>query len=171
MAKPAKFVSAPRSVSPGVAAFRRTVILCVLAGWMFVIASLIGFAPADPPSHLVWPPNEPVSNWCGPIGAHIAYGLYKLLGLGVWVLMIIGAIGILSAAAGQRVSHWVVRALGLAMLTVAASGFQRIVLPESGPFANLPGGLVGMTGSQRLIDSIGPVGAILGLTLTAAVGA
>ncbi|MCG3123522.1 MAG: hypothetical protein GIKADHBN_01942 [Phycisphaerales bacterium] len=171
MAKPAKSVSTPRASSPGVSVFKRMVLLIVLAGWTFVIASLIGFDPADPPSHLVWPPNEPVANWCGPIGAHIAYGLYKLLGLGAWVLMIFGAIGLLSAATGQRVSHWVVRALGLIMLTAAASGFQRIVLPNSGPFANMPGGLVGMTGSQRLIDSVGPVGTIILLTLMAAVGA
>jgi S-DNA-T family DNA segregation ATPase FtsK/SpoIIIE len=157
--------------NPGWQVFRRMVILMVLAVWTFVMASLIGFDPADPPTHLVWPPNEPVANWCGPVGAHIAYFLYRLLGLGVWVLMIFGAIGILSAAAGQRVSHWVVRTIGLLMLTVAASGFQRIVFPDSGPFANLPGGLVGVTGSQRLIDSLGSVGTVLSLTVMALVGA
>ncbi len=176
MGKSAKSVSTASTSgrltgSPGWGVFRRMVILLILAGWTFVIASLIGFDPADPPSHLVWPPNEPVANWCGPVGAYTSYYLYKLLGLGVWVLMIFGAIGILSAAAGQRVSHWVVRALGLLMLTVAASGFQRIILPASGPFANLPGGLVGVTGAQRLIDSLGPVGTILSLTMMAVVGA
>ncbi len=176
MRKPARSTSiAPKTGTlaskPGWGVFRRMVILMTLAGWTFVIASLIGFDPADPPSHLVWPPNEPVANWCGPVGAHIAFALYKLLGLGVWVLMIFGAIGILSAAAGQRVSHWVVRALGLLMLTAAASGFQRIMLPNSGPFANLPGGLIGVAGSQRLIDSLGPVGTILSLTMMAVVGA
>ncbi|HLO40228.1 MAG TPA: DNA translocase FtsK 4TM domain-containing protein [Phycisphaerales bacterium] len=157
--------------NPGWQVFRRMVILMVLAVWTFIMASLIGFDPADPPTHLVWPPNEPVANWCGPVGAHIAYFLYRLLGLGVWILMIFGAIGILSAAAGQRISHWVVRTIGLLMLTVAASGFQRIVFPDSGPFANLPGGLVGMTGSQRLIDSLGSVGTVLSLAVMALVGA
>ncbi|MCC6425323.1 MAG: DNA translocase FtsK [Phycisphaerales bacterium] len=166
-----KSSAASKPASAGVLVFRRMVVLIVLAIWTFVIASLIGFDPADPPSHLVWPPNEPVANWCGPVGAHIAYGLYKLLGLGVWVLMLVGAIGILSAAAGQRVSHWVVRALGLLMLTAAASGFQRIVMPNSGPFANLPGGLVGVAGAQRLIDSLGPVGTILSLAIMGVIGA
>jgi DNA segregation ATPase FtsK/SpoIIIE-like protein len=151
--------------------FRRMVLLLILAGWTFVIASLIGYDPADPPSIVGWPSNEPVANWCGPLGAYLAHCLYYLCGLGIWVLMLFGGIGILSAAAGQPISHWAVRFIGLLMLTAAASGLQRVAMPWSGPLADLPGGTLGVVGRQKLIDSLGPVGSILTLVVMASIGA
>src|SRR5262252_4685009 len=79
---------------------RRLVLLILLAGWAFVFASLIGFDPADPPSHLVYPPNSPVANWCGSFGAAIAYTMFKVIGYGAWVFVVMLGLGLMSSALG-----------------------------------------------------------------------
>jgi len=58
--------------------------LCVC---VFLIFSCLGFDIADAPSDYAFPHNNPVSNWCGPIGAFFAYYLLYYLGPGVYVLL------------------------------------------------------------------------------------
>ena len=60
--------------------FRKIVIAIMLTAWGFVFASLIGFDRADPPSHVVWPHNNPVANWCGPVGAFTVNVAQRLSG-------------------------------------------------------------------------------------------
>ena len=36
--------------------------LLLTGAWAFVLASLLTFDPGDPPTHLVWPGNDPVVN-------------------------------------------------------------------------------------------------------------
>src|SRR5262245_42493524 len=96
--------------SSGVA--RKVVMLVFLAAWAFVAASLVGFDPKDPPTHVVSPANDPVVNWCGPFGATVAYSTVRLLGHGGYALVILTGLGLLSAAVGQAVRHPIVRVLG-----------------------------------------------------------
>lgn len=51
---------------------------CVLLP--LVTASLLSFDPGDPPTDYVYPPNERIANWCGPVGAIIAGWLVHWLG-------------------------------------------------------------------------------------------
>jgi S-DNA-T family DNA segregation ATPase FtsK/SpoIIIE len=150
--------------------FRKIVIAIMLTAWAFVFASLIGFDRADPPSHVVWPHNNPVANWCGPVGAFVAYILLKYLGYGAFVLAGLAGIGVLSAATGQVVRHPVTRALGIIMMTLAASGIQALLFPKSGPFPDTPGGMIGMVGSRELWDRFGTMGSLLWLMAIAFVG-
>ncbi len=145
-------------------------LLVLIVAWAFVAASLIGFNKADPPSHLVYPPNEPVSNWCGPFGAGVAYHLLKLAGFGSWVLIALSGLGLLSAAMGPGLKHPVVRFLGLVMLSAAAAGFQALLWPRSSALPDLPGGLVGTVGVAELAARFGSLGTFLWLALMALVG-
>lgn len=52
----------------------------LLLAAIFLALSLAGYDPADPPGTAALPPNNPVVNPCGPVGAAIAHGLYSLVG-------------------------------------------------------------------------------------------
>jgi len=160
-----------RAVPGGLSLRRRASLLILLAAAAFVLASMVAYDPADPPSHLVYPPNHPVANWCGPFGAAIAYTLFKLLGFGAWVLASFLTLGILSAAAGGQPRHALVRVLGLAMLTASLSCLQHLILPGSGSMPDLAGGLIGSVGTTELTSRFGGLGAGLMLAVMAFIGA
>jgi len=146
-------------------------ILVLLAGWAFTLASMIGFDPADPPGHAVWPGNAPVSNWCGPFGAAVAYTLFKTLGYGAWVMVIFFGMGVLSVAAGQAARHIFVRLIGLVMLSTAVSGLQALVVSDSPAMPGLPGGLVGAVAASELVLRLGSFGAGIIFIVGAIIGA
>lgn len=148
-----------RSGGPTVAVWAGYIVL--LAGWAFVLASLIGFHRADPPGHGVWPPNHPVSNWCGPLGATVAYTLFKLLGWGAWTLVSLFGLGLLWSAAGATVRDGLTRLIGLVLLSCAVAGLQAHLFLGSGPLPDLPGGLVGTVGADQLQQRFGGLGATL----------
>ncbi len=150
---------------------RKMALIVILVGWAFVIASLIGFNRADAPGHVVWPANSPVANWCGPLGASIAYTLFKVLGVGAWALTLLSGIGLLMALCGSRPSHWLLRIVGVVMIACAAAGLQRILAPGSGPFPDLSGGVVGVVGVNELAARGGQLGAFLGVIVMGLIGA
>lgn len=150
---------------------RRLVVLAMVAVWAFVFLSMVGFNAGDPPSHAVWPPNRPIANWCGPVGASVAYGLIKFFGFGAWVIVTLVGFGLFSAAVGQTVRHALVRLIGLFMLTAAFSGAQALMLPHSGPFPDLSGGLLGKVGVAELTQRLGAMGAGLIVLVMGIIGA
>ena len=56
---------------------RKLGLMFLLFIWIFMLASLIGFDPGDPPSHVKWPANSPVHNWCGAFGAAMSYWCWR----------------------------------------------------------------------------------------------
>ncbi len=146
-------------------------LLLLLGGWAFVLASLLGFDRADPPTHLVYPANDPVVNWCGVFGAYVAYTLIKLLGFGAWVLVCFLGLGLLGACAGVLPRHAGVRVLGLVLLSVAIACAQRLMAPGSGPMPDLAGGLVGTVGAGELVLRFGAVGSVLIVLVGGLIGA
>jgi len=149
----------------------RLCLLLFVFAWAFVIASLIGFNAGDPPSHIQFPPNDPVLNWCGSLGAYVSYGLFRTLGWGAWILSIVGGIGLLAAAGGQRIPHATTRFVGLLFMAVAVSGLQRLVWPTSGSLPDLAGGAVGVAGVDFLSAKMGSFGTGLALLAMLAIGA
>jgi S-DNA-T family DNA segregation ATPase FtsK/SpoIIIE len=148
---------------------RRLVLLILLAGWAFVFASLIGFDPADPPSHLVYPPNHPIVNWCGSVGAAIAYTLFKVVGYGAWAFVVLLGLGLMSSAMGS-LKHSMVRLIGLVMITASVAGIQNLMFPHSGKMPDLPGGVVGVTGVTELALRFGSIGTGLILLIMIVIG-
>ncbi|MDX2117995.1 MAG: DNA translocase FtsK 4TM domain-containing protein [Planctomycetota bacterium] len=149
----------------------RLCLLLFVFAWAFVIASLIGFNAGDPPSHMKFPPNDPVMNWCGPLGALVAYGLFRTLGWGAWILTVVGGVGLLSAAGGQRIPHASTRLVGLLFMAVAVSGLQRLMWPTSGVMPDLAGGAIGVVGVDFLSGKMGSFGTGLALIAMFAIGA
>ena len=58
--------------------------LALLAGVLFLVASLATYHPADPPGARAFPPHARAVNACGFIGSATAGLLYEWLGLGAW---------------------------------------------------------------------------------------
>ncbi len=108
------------------------VLWLLLSGvWVFVLASLVSFDPADPPTHAVWPVNSPPRNWCGLVGSGIAFGLLRTLGLGVIVPMAFALASLAWTVTGRRITHPIVRALGVLVMTGAASVLFGTLFPGS----------------------------------------
>lgn len=117
--------------------------LAALALWLFLTLSLVGFNAGDPPGVAVYPPNEPVINWCGKAGSVAAFYTYQMFGYGAWVLVAMAGLWLAVTATGRSVPHISVRILGSLMLAAACSGMQAFAFPNSGPVPLLPGGLIG----------------------------
>ncbi len=151
--------------------WERVLWLAMAAAWLFVAASALSFNAADPPSPMVVPANAPVANWCGRAGAVIAYYGYEMFGLGLWVMLGVGAIYLAVSAAGRKVGHVWVRFLGAALMAASIAGAQALVLPGSGPVPGLGGGLVGSVGATELAARFATLGTMLILGVAFCVGA
>ncbi len=137
----------------------------------FLLVSMASFDPADPPTHLVYPPNTPAHNLCGPVGAWSAYHMVRLVGMGSWLLVLVSTVYALLALGGRRISFVALRFVGILMLAVSFAGFQSMLAPNSGPFPDLAGGVIGKSAAVELGLRFGPVGSAVWLLLLAGVGA
>ncbi len=141
-----------------------------LGAWAFLASSLLSFSPGDPPSHSVWPHNDPVANWLGPIGSITAYHTLKVLGIGVIVPMIFGAAGLVMGAARIPMGAIALRLVGILMLTSAASGLASVAWPAGGPLPGLMGGTLGVVIAGELVPRFAVGGTVLWMALLTAVG-
>lgn len=143
----------------------------VAAGcWLFVVAALVSFDPADPPGHAAAPLNAPVANWGGVVGAWIADRMFLLLGWGAWALLAAFAAELALLAAGKRRGQLPVRALGVVMIALAASGFHALLFPAFSGAPEGAGGLLAIAGVAELAARFGALGAALWIALIGVVG-
>ncbi len=149
-----------------------------LVGWLalaalvaFLGASLLSFDPADAPSHVVSNHNDPPANWCGRIGAFVAYYAYHALGHGLWAGLALLLAYLALTAWGTRISHAFVRLGGVAAVVLAVSGLQYLWFPQSGPFPEGGGGLLAIAGVDYLVGRFNGPGTAIILTLLLLVGA
>jgi S-DNA-T family DNA segregation ATPase FtsK/SpoIIIE len=143
------------------AAGRRLGLVLLLFVWAFVLLSLIGFDVGDPPSHVKWPPNAPVHNWCGTLGAALAYWNVYYLGAGAWVFYALGGIVLISGVVGTSLSHLALRMTGVTMLALCVAGFQALLFKHTAALPDLPGGTIGSVGVEQLLFRFGPVGSAI----------
>ncbi len=144
----------------------------ILAGLtLFWAASLLSFSPADPPGHAVFPPNDPPANWCGRIGAVIAYYTFHSLGAAGWLALAIPAAMVIARARGAAVSHPWVRIMGAAVMVVAAASLQALWMPASGSAPEGGGGVLGIALSETLKARFNGPGTALVLMVTLGIGA
>jgi len=135
---------------------------------MFVLCSCLSFNIADAPSRYAWPNNEPAANWCGSIGAFLAYHLMYYLGPGVFVLLIAAAAAMVTILARTRISQPVLRAAGVVMLVIAASSTWNLLWSTrpiwpytAGSFPMGNGGVLGIAAAEVLRSYV----AVLGTTI------
>ena len=128
---------------------------------LFVGVALLSFNVGDSPSHVVAVHNDPVSNWCGIVGAWIAFWTYHVLGFGVWVLIVGVAAWVTLVFRGVEFTHTSVRALGLLIMALAVSCFHELLFPSLGTLAGAKAGLIAKTIVSQLIISFSHFGAFL----------
>ena len=128
---------------------------------LFIAVALLSFNAGDAPSHVVAVHNDPVGNWCGIVGAWIAYWTYHVLGFGIWGLLIgIGA-WVTLVFRGVEITHTPIRALGFLIMAISISCFHELFFPEFGTLAGAKAGLLAKTIVTQLEASFSSFGAFL----------
>ena len=100
-----------------------------IAALLTLLCSCISFDISDWPSRFVYPHNAPPSNWCGSIGAFCAYYLLYYFGPGVFVLLASVTSYLVAKLSHRNIGQLIFRAIGVLLLTVAASSSFYCLLP------------------------------------------
>jgi S-DNA-T family DNA segregation ATPase FtsK/SpoIIIE len=122
------------------------VILMMFVWVFFVIFTLacVTFDKSDPPSHMVavFGPTT-VHNWCGVVGAKVAYLAMERIGPGVFVGIVLLGIALVIWTKGEKVPQLALRIIGAGLLIAAVSTLFNL-LGGNGPFGEGAGGLLGI---------------------------
>ena len=153
--------------------------LVLVAAWLFVVASLATWHPADPPGFTVYPQNDgqidgvtqELANACGPAGAAVAHTLYKTLRYPAWMLVLGAGIAMALPMTKRRIGQPILRTVGIAIMTAALAGLNGLLLADTAPMADLAGGLLGTVVAIELRDGFAILGSTLWLLAALLVGA
>jgi len=142
--------------------------LCLgVALCLMLLCSSISFDIADPPSPYVVPANEPPTNWCGSVGAFLAFYLFYYIGPGIYVVLVSALCYFVVRLAHRPVDQMVFRIIGMVLVTAAASATFYSFWPHSTyPFPMGSGGVLGISTLLFLKSTCGRLGAffvILGM--------
>ena len=156
---------------------RRALWLVGLAAWIFIAVSFVGADWSDAPSTVVSSHAEEVANPAGPVGATMAWWSFRVLGPGSWMLLLLGGIGLVTLARGIRITHPVVRCLGIVLSAITLAGLHHSLLSNFEILQSLGGGIPGtrsgLLGAELeigLASRFGPVGSLLILLLGLGLG-
>ncbi len=141
--------------------------------WIFTALALLSFHVSDP-TYLASSPSyfsghAHAMNWCGPVGATLAFLLMNYIGPGAWVAVIMLCCTLFVWTAGGNVTQMAFRLLGGAVLVAVGSGLTAM----AGIGAQLPegaGGLLGMGIAHFLTVKFSHVGSMLILLLGLTIG-
>jgi S-DNA-T family DNA segregation ATPase FtsK/SpoIIIE len=136
--------------------------LGLLALVVFLLVALATCDPADPPTSLVYPPNDSVRNACGPLGAWTARLLFDLLGLGAyWVLLFLGLLA-WQMLRRRAVRDPLVRLAGLLVSLCGVCALATMALPELAPSTAIgAGGYLGAAARSLLEMHFAAAGACI----------
>lgn len=138
--------------------------------WVFVLVGLVSFDAGDAPSHAIYPNNPQTQNWTGPIGAHVAYGLMRTLGLGVIIPMVFVGVLVGSRVARRPMTQPIVRATGAMILTASLCVLLQVLFPSAGPLPGLVGGTTGVAGASMMVPKFAMLGSLLWIGLATIIG-
>jgi S-DNA-T family DNA segregation ATPase FtsK/SpoIIIE len=150
-----------------------TALACLGIGLCAVLlCSCLSFDIGDWPSKFVYPHNDPPANWCGSIGAFCAYYSLYYAGPGVFVILASAICFMTAKLVGRReIGQPVLRAIGLALVTVAASvSFQCLWPHRFYVFPMGSGGLLGVGVAMLLQSNFASLGTFLLIAATWIVG-
>ncbi|HOQ05342.1 MAG TPA: DNA translocase FtsK 4TM domain-containing protein [Anaerohalosphaeraceae bacterium] len=102
----------------------------LLAFCVFLFFSLISFDIGDEPAGYVWPTNNPVTNWCGRVGAFCAYYLMVYIGPGAVLAAFSIGMMLIVHLSGRPLTQLNLRFVGLLLLTAAASASWFLLWPD-----------------------------------------
>jgi len=160
----------PKELPPP-SAMRRAGWIVLFGVWLLLVASFLSFNAGDPPSHIVAPWNDPIANWCGPVGAYIAYHGYFVLGMGIWLLLAGWLAWLIITATGRIVSQMVIRSIGFVLMALALSAMHGQIAPQVGPLPSSAGGLIAVWAVSELGSRFSGLGTFLCLLGAFSVGA
>jgi len=139
---------------------------------LVLLCSSLSFDIGDWPSGFEYPNNNPTANWCGSIGAFCAYYLLYYVGPGIFIVLLSAIYMWGSKLAGRPVNQLVLRAIGLGLVTVAASTTFYCLWPQT--YFNFPtgsGGILGTGVAQLLQSNFASLGTFILLAAIWVVGA
>jgi S-DNA-T family DNA segregation ATPase FtsK/SpoIIIE len=143
----------------------------LMAGLVFLLFSCLSFDIADWPSEYVYPHNAKTQNSCGTVGAFAGYYTLKFLGPGCFVILLSGIFFLLLNLIGKDTHDLWLRAVGLALLTAAASATFYFFWPQSlYEFPQGSGGILGTAVTEFLRGHFALLGTFLLLGCTWIVG-
>ncbi len=151
---------------------RQKAILCFsIAAMLVVFCSCLSFNIGDWPSTYTWPHNSPPANWCGSIGAFLAYYLLYYIGPGIFSILGAGVFLLISKLTNRKIGQPILRVTGLVLLTAAASTSFYCLWPHS--IYNFPagsGGVLGIAAASFLHSYFATLGSFILITATWVVG-
>lgn len=142
-----------------------------VAGLVLLLCSCVSFDIGDWPSRYIWPHNDPPANLCGSIGAFSAYYLMYYIGPGVFVILVSAVCFLVAKLAHWSIGGPVLRAVGLGLLTVAASSSFYCLWPYkiySFPIGS--GGVIGVCAVEFLRGHFASLGTFILIAATWIVG-
>jgi len=142
-----------------------------IAAVLVILCSCISFDIGDWPSKYVSPHNEPTANWCGSIGAFMAYYLMYYIGPGIFVILVSAICFLVAKLRRQAISQGFLRAVGLVLLTFAASSSFYFFWPYSVfDFPMGSGGVLGVGVAEFLRQHFAVLGTFILIAATWVVG-
>ncbi len=141
----------------------RTALVCFGIGVCLVLlCSCLSFDIGDWPSSFAFPHNTPPANWCGSIGAFCAYYSLYYIGPGMFVILASAICFLVAKIAHRPAGQPVFRAIGLGLMTVAASTSFYCLWPHR--FFGFPmgsGGVLGVGTAQFLRSYFAALGTFI----------
>jgi len=143
-----------------------------IAALLVLLCSCVSFDIGDWPSKFIWPHNAPPANWCGSMGAFCAYYLMYYIGPGVFVILACSICFLAARLIHRPIKQPVLRAVGLGLLTVAASSSFYCFWPYSRiySFPMGSGGVLGVGATHFLQSHFALLGTFILIAATWIVG-
>ena len=138
---------------------------------LVLLCSCLTFNIGDWPSRFVYPYNNPSANRCGSIGAFCAYYLLFYIGPGIFVVLVTAICFLIAKLVHRSAGQPVFRAIGLALMTVAASASFYYIWPHR--FYEFPmgsGGVLGVGAAEFLRSNFAWLGTSIILSAIWVVG-
>ncbi|MHC4499224.1 MAG: FtsK/SpoIIIE family DNA translocase, partial [Planctomycetota bacterium] len=138
---------------------------------LLLLCSCLSFDIGDWPSRFVYPHNDPSANLCGPIGAFCAYYLLYYIGPGVLVVLASAICLLVVRLTRGPIGQPFLRAIGLVLLTVAASSSFYCLWPyQVYSFPTGSGGVLGVAAVVFLRNRFASLGTFILISATWIVG-
>jgi len=134
--------------------------LVLLLFGVFLLVSFASFSPADPPQPLAVRAGGGIDNWCGRVGAHLSFYLFRYIG--IFASYIAAAVCMLwggSLFTRRPVSDGYFKAIAAALLILSVATVENLLVPQWLFPTRLVGGYYGTFFADFLSTNLGGIGA------------